>query len=222
MKFAIACLVGLFLIFLQASPAWAGGALHGAVSVGHSGGLSLQAGALVLGFARDLPLSARLAMGYAGGSAGDPYAARRIFINDNTNGDPQKSARTWQYRFDLMVPFFRTGPQTVQLFAGPRYCRYRANFNYVGGNENFDVTSNAWGAGVGLETWLAVTGSADMIVQVGLDWFKDARLTGHDTAYLPEGDHVNPREGYDYEDADEAIDQPQVAMLAMIGMRFRL
>ncbi len=197
------------------------GPFYGGLNVGYTGGLGIQATGSFMDFTRDLPLSARFTLGYNSASAGDPYAARQNFINDNTNGDPEKSASTWQFRFDLMFPTFKIGPQTLYLFVGPRYASYTANYNFIGGNENFDVTSKTWGAGLGFESWFAVTETSDFVLQLGVDWYGKAKLEGHDTAYLPSGDHVNPRDGYDWNTADDAIDQPDLELLAMMGMRFR-
>ncbi|RKZ12255.1 hypothetical protein DRQ50_12240 [bacterium] len=62
----------------------------------------------------------------------------------------------------------------------------------------------------------------DFMLQVGYDWYADAKLHGHDTAYLPTGDHVNPRDGYDYGTANDVIDQPANELLLMMGLRIRL
>ncbi len=192
----------------------------GGLSAGTSGGLGVQASAGLSNFTRDLPLSFRFTLGYHTGNAGDPYAARQNFINDNTNGSPEDSAHQWQFRFDLLFPVFQAGPQKIFLFGGPRLARYTANFNYVGGNENFDVTANPWGGGLGLETHFAINESTSFQVQLGVDYYQETELAGHDTIYTPDGDHVNPRDGYDYSTADDAIDQPSVEILAMMGLRF--
>lgn len=194
---------------------------HAGLNAGYTGGLGIQASGTFMDFARDLPLSARFSLGYVNAPAGDPYAARRVFINDNTNGDPEKSAKTWQFRFDLMFPAFKVGPQTLYLFAGPRHARYTAKYKFIGGNEFFDIGSNPWGAGFGFESWFVINESTDFVLQAGLDWYADATIEGHDTAYLPSGDHVNPRDGYDYNSADDAIDQPKLEALGMMGLRFR-
>jgi hypothetical protein len=190
----------------------------GGVAVGTTGGLGVQTSATLANFTRDLPLSARFTVGYHTGNAGDPYAARRVFINDNTNGTPEDSAHQWQFRFDLLFPIFHLGPQEIFLFGGPRHARYTANFNYVGGNENFDVTASPWGAGLGLETRFVISDQTSFQVQLGVDYYQDVELAGHDTIYTPDGDHVNPRDGYDYSDADDAVDQPSVEILAMMGL----
>ncbi len=211
--------IALLVVLLLATPVLAGG-FYGGVNAGYTGGLGLHVSGTFHEFTRDLPLSARLTLGYNSAAAGDPYAARRVFINDNTGGDPEKSASTWQFRFDLLFPTFEIGPQQLYFFVGPRYARYTANFDYVGGNENFDVKSSPWGAGAGFESWFAMGDRTDFVLQLGFDWYGDAKIEGHDTAYLPSGDDVNPRDGYDYAAADEAIDQPKYELLGMMGLRF--
>ena len=173
-------------------------------------------------FAAELPLSARFSLGYHRSDAGDPYAARRVFINDNTNGTPEDSARYLQARFDLVFPLTKLGPQRIFLFGGPRWADYTAEFVYVGGNEDFEVRTSPWGVGLGVETYIAIKPGTDFVLQVGLDHFQTDTLDGHDTAYTPDGDHINPRDGYDYESADEAVNQPATELLMMMGLQFRL
>ncbi len=213
---AVASILILSLGF-SAQPATAGGFVGG-FGVGTSGGPGVQANGTLADFTRDLPLSVRFAVGYHTASAGDPFAARRVFINDNTNGTPEDSAHSWQFRFDLMFPVFHLGSQEIVAFIGPRHSRYTANYNYVGGNENFDVKANPWGAGLGLETRFAIGDRTGFQIQVGVDYYQDTELAGHDTSYTPEGDHVNPRDGYDFTSADDAVDQPKVEILAMMGL----
>lgn len=217
--------IGFFIVLLLSfgslpDSAVAGDFLSG-LSAGTSGGLGIQASGTLANFTRDLPLSIRVGVGYHTGNAGDPYAARRVFINDNTNGTPEDSAHQWQFRLDLLYPVFKLHTQEIFLFGGPRYARYTANFNYVGGNENFDVTAKPWGVGLGLETRFAINDKTSFLLQFGLDYYQEVELAGHDTAYTPDGDHINPRDGYDYSDADDAVDQPALEILAMMGVLVR-
>ena len=206
-------------LLLGAAPA---AAVDGTVAAGWNVGLGLDVAATFDHFTRDLPLSARLGLGYHDAEPGDPYAARSIFINDNTNGDPEKGGEVWLLRFDLLFPAFKLGGQQLHALVGPRHARFTANFNYVGGNENFDVSSNPWGLGVGLETNLVMGESTAFVMQAGFDWYGKAKLAGHDTAYLPAGDDVNPRNDYDWDDADAAIDQPRWEVVFGMGVRFGL
>ena len=218
MKIHVGIIMVLLLSFGSFPNLGFAGEFVGGLGVGTSGGLGIQASATLADFTRDLPLSARFVLGYHSGNAGDPYAARRVFINDNTNGTPEDSAHQWQFRFDLLFPVFQIGPQEIFLFGGPRHARYTANFVYVGGNENFDVTANPWGLGLGLEARFAINDNTSFQLQMGVDYYQDVELAGHDTIYTPDGDHVNPRDGYDYSDADAAVDQPSVEVLVMMGL----
>lgn len=204
-----------------AAPVRAGG-FHGGVSAGWNTGPGVDLAGTFEDFTRDVPLSARLGVGYHAAGAGDPYAARRVFINDNTDGDPEKSAHAWLLRFDLMFPAFRLGGQQVHAFAGPRHGRYTAHYDFVGGNEVFDIGSNPWGLGVGAESRFTMGDATSFVLQAGFDWYGKAKIEGHDTAYLPSGDDVNPRNGYTWDTADEAVDQPRWEVVATMGIRFRL
>jgi hypothetical protein len=64
---------------------------------------------------------------------------------------------------------------------------------------------------------------------VGLDYYIPSTLHGHDTAYSPDNDNVNPRndnenddEPFTYKDANEAINQPGLMPYAMIGLTLNL
>ena len=188
---------------------------------GYSAGLGGSVYGTFWNFTRDVPLSLRFTISYTVRDPGDPLGARRVFINDNTNGTPQESGHTWQTRLDLLFPILTLGPQQVYLFGGARHARFTGTFDFVGGNEKFDITSNPWGLGLGLETYFAIGARSDFVVQLGYDYFFEAKLQGHDTAYSPDGDHVNPRNDYQYEDADEVINQPKSELLAMIGFQYR-
>jgi hypothetical protein len=194
----------------------------GEVDLGYSAGLGGQVNLRLENFTRDVPLTARIALGYFVRDPGDPYAARRIFINDNTNGTPDKSGGSWQFRFDLVFPVGRIGPQIVQVFAGVRHARYTAHFDFVGGNETFDVKSNPWGLGAGVETAFATGSRSAFVLALGLDKYFDATLAGHGTSYSPAGDHVNSRDDYTYEDAREAIKPPGLEPVALAGWRLAL
>ncbi len=211
----------LALALALAAPATAS-ALDGGVTGGWNTGLGVDASATFEHFTRDLPLSARFTLGWHASDAGDPYAARRIFINDNTNGDPTKSADSWLLRFDLMFPAFHLGGQQVDVFAGPRHAIYNAHYDFVGGNEVFDIGSDPWGLGVGAESRFAMGPTTTFLMQAGFDWYGKTTIEGHDTAYLPSGDNVNPRNDYTWSDADRAIGQPRWEVVAMMGIRFRL
>jgi hypothetical protein len=149
------------------------------------------------------------------GSAPD---ARKIFINDATNGTPKEAGSTWDLGVDGLYPM---GPRT-SFFGGVRYTRFKANFKYVGGNEDFDVTSAHWGLAAGMEAEFPMGPRMSLLVSGGGEYFFSSRLSGHDTSYSPDGDNVNPRKDYTYNDADDAVDQPVLRPVALVGFTYRL
>ncbi len=192
------------------------------VNLGSAEGPGFQIHTSVRDFTRGMPLSARVAIGYNKADAGDPLAARRVFINNNTNGTPTDEAHCYQFRFDFLYRLTEGPGKRINVFLGPRYARYTAEYVYVGGNEDFEVRTSPWGLGGGLEASLDVGPAAELLLQLGLDHFRRADLTGHDTTYTPDGVDINPREDYDYGSADEAVDQPRTEVLAMVGLQFAL
>jgi len=57
----------------------------------------------------------------------------------------------------------------------------------------------------------------DFIVSGGLDYYFNDTISGHDTSYSPDGENVNPRQNYTYDDANNAINQPGIEFRLMIG-----
>ena len=171
-------------------------------------------------FVRGLPLGVRVALGVTSVDPGSAAGARRIFINDATNGTPEKAGRILDLRFDALFRITAESSTPAYLFAGPRYSSFRGNFKYIGGNEDFDVTSGQWGVGLGLEGHFAMGRSAMLVVGGGADYFFEGALAGHDTIYTPSGDDANPRRKYTYEDADAAINQPRWAPRFLVGFAY--
>jgi hypothetical protein len=192
------------------------------LGVGATAGFGVQADVTFHDFTRSAPLSLRVSGAYSGRDAGKAWDARRVFINDNTNGTPEQSASTWQLRLDLMLPVFQLGRIPVQLGVGGRKAFFKGTFDFVGGNEKFDVTGSPWGAGAFLEATLEVSDRVDFTLQLGLDHFFKSRLEGHDTAYEPDGDDVNPRNDYTWDDAVDAVNQPRTEPFGLVGLRMRL
>jgi hypothetical protein len=123
---------------------------------------------------------------------------------------------------DLVLPFQYGGLPGLHLYGGPRWSSFKANFKYIGGNEDFDVTTEQWGWGMGLEGRYPMGASTDFVLGGGFDWFFDSKLQGHDTSYAPDGEDVNPRNDYEFSDADEAIHQPGFDLRVVIGLQMRL
>jgi len=186
--------------------------------IGFQGGLSLQGFALARDFAQGFPLQARFRIARTNVEPGSAPAARKIFINDATNGPPKEAGTTTDLGLDGIYPL---GPRT-NFFGGIRYTRFKANFKYVGGNEDFDVTSAHWGLAAGLEAEFPMSPRMSLLVSGGGEYFFSSRLSGHDTSYSPDGDDVNPRKDYTYNDANDAVEQPSWRPVALVGFSYRL
>ena len=215
---AAASLLILLLFCVPAHSAELGASAHVGAVGGVGGDLFLE----VADFAEGLPLNLRLGLEYQGRDAGDPMAARRIFINDNTNGTPDSSARAWGARLDLMWPLDMLPVSNLLLYGGPRYASFTGTFDYIGGNENFDVVSSHWGWGMGVEGRYPMGPTTSFVLGGGFDWYLGSELDGHDTIYSPDLDPVNGRADYTYDDADEAIGQPGLEWRLVLGLQMTL
>ncbi|MDX9857502.1 MAG: hypothetical protein RBT76_06920 [candidate division Zixibacteria bacterium] len=227
LKFLVIAVVGMGLLFC---PVWAKGQAPDGprsefsvgLSLGYHYGVSGQIHGMVRGFAEDFPLSARLAIGYSKAGPGSALDSRRIFINDATNGFPEKSGRVWEFRGDLLYPVRLLNLERAYIFGGPRYAMFTGNFKFVGGNEDFDVRSDQWGLGTGLQGFFRMNPRVDLVLTLGIDYFFESTLTGHDTSYSPDGEDVNPRDDYTFDDADAAVNQPELEFQAMFGFSYSL
>jgi hypothetical protein len=188
--------------------------------VGYNVGVGVSANAMLADFAQGFPMALRLTAGYTARQPGDANDARRIFINDATNGTPEEKGWFWDYRFDLMYDFGWSSVADIYVSGGVRYANTTANFKFIGGNEDFDVTSSQWGLGIGLDGFFDITQKLQFVLAGGIDYYFDSTLKGHDTEYSPDGDDVNPRRDYTYTDADAAINQPKWGGRAKIGISY--
>jgi hypothetical protein len=189
---------------------------------GYNGGGGLRGTLQASNFAQGFPLALEAGIGYSWREPGNPEAARKIFINDNTDGTPEESGWMWDFRLDFLYKVNILGLRDARLFAGVRYSMFTADFKYVGGNEDFEVSSNQWGIGVGARTTFPIGQKVGFTILAGVDNFFASTLEGHDTAYSPDGTAVNGREGYSYSDADAAIHQPKFQPVFMIGLTYGL
>ena len=203
--------------------------LHASVMTGYNGGYSVQTNLLFKGIGGEFPFDIRLGAGYSLFNPGIAADARRIFINDATNGVPEKKGSAFNYRLDFLLPKSIFGVKNSYLLIGPRYTSFKGNFKYIGGNEDFDVVSRSWGIGAGFENRFGVSNRLEIVFSAGLDYYFPATLKGHDTAYSPDNDNINPRDDnqngdieFTYKDADRAINQPKFVPRAMIGISFAL
>ena len=197
------------------------------LKAGYNSGIGFQTNITLYDFVQDTPFHVRLEFGYTSLNPGISPDARRVFINNATNGTPEKKGQTLDYRLDFLIPFDLLNDSFIKV--GPRYTNFKGNFNYIGGNENFDVTSKQWGFGVGAGNFFQINKKIDLEVNLGFDYFLDNTLQGHDTSYSPDDENINPRDDnqndnveFTYDDADEAINQPRYMPHLMLGINYKL
>ncbi len=192
------------------------------IQAGLFNGAGININFLTSNFAENFPFSTKLSFGISFLDAGNPLDARKIFINNNTNGIPEQSGTTFAFGLDFLYKTSFFGLKRNYLYAGPRYTMFTGNFNFIGGNEDFDVTSNQWGIGVGLENYFRIVPALDLVINFGFDYYMAQSLYGHDTSYSPDGLNVNPREDFTFSDADKAVNQPKYQAKAMIGFSYNI
>ena len=192
------------------------------IQTGYADYFSISASGAIADFTYDLPLAIKFGVSYNINDAGDPWAARKVFINDNTNGDPEKSAHSFDLRLDFAYPVKLLPVRRTYLYAGPRLSFYTATFEFVGGNEFFDIQTTQFGLGTGLEAHLGISQNLSFIINGGIDYFFDSEIGGHDTFYNPDGTDISGRLDYTYDDADQAIGQPGIVVRLLFGLSFGL
>jgi len=199
------------------------------IQTGYNRGYGIMASYSIHHIAEGLPGNLRLSFGMNWMNPGNASNARKIFINNATNGVPEKKGTSLDFRADYMMPYKLLNFKNTYFVFGPRYSSFKANFNYVGGNENFDVTTKQWGIGLGLETYFKMNSKLDLSLSTGLDYFFNSTLKGHDTSYSPNNDNINARKDnqnnntpFNYKDTNKAIKQPQFMPRIMVGVLYRL
>jgi hypothetical protein len=204
----------MFAVFVKAQTISLG------VSTGYNGGPSLKINGMISNFAREFPLKIKMGIGYIHVNPGDPLAARRIFINNATNGTPQKRGGIWDLRIDFLHSVDWFSLKQAYIYCGPRYSIFKGNFSYIGGNEDFTISCNQWGLGFGLENYFRINKHIDLVTTTGFDYFLSGELHGHDTTYRPDNIPINGRETFDYSNADDAINQPKYELKLMLGITY--
>lgn len=192
------------------------------LQVGYNNGLGVFGHFVTAHFAEDFPMELRAGMGYTSMDPGAPYQARKIFINNNTSGTPEKRGHALDFQLDFMYNVRVFQIKRTMLYGGVRHSRFLGNFNFIGGNEDFDITHRTWGLGTGIEALFPMTSNLDFLMDAGFSYLFPNTMEGHSTAYNPDGEHIEPRENYTYKDADEAINQPKFQFRITLGTRFNL
>ncbi len=193
----------------------------GTIHMGYYGGVGLHASGTISNLSQGLPIEVRLGLGYSWVPTGDAERARRVFIDQATNGSARSRGKMWDGRLDVMVPVKLFGLEHSKVFGGLRRNHYTAYFEYIGGNETFDVNCNQWGTGAGVETSFNVSHHVDMLITAGADYYFRSTLSGHDTYYRPNGDDLHAKEDFTYKDADATIEQPDFNTRVMFGVAYR-
>jgi hypothetical protein len=193
----------------------------GAFTAGYRSGRGFEAMVVAHDFLGRSPLRVRLGLRYADVNAGHAMDARHVFINDNTNGTPDQHANTTGLKLDLLYPVRLLGQSRLYAFGGPRRAWYKADYRFVGGNEDFEVTSDHWGIGAGLEKRYLMSTRLALTLAGGFDYYFPSTIYGHDTSYSPDGTSVNGRAGYTYASADHAVAQPKLDPLLVLGVELR-
>lgn len=192
------------------------------LKTGYKNGFSLNADFTLSHFAQDFPLALRLGLGYARVNPGNAADARKIFINNATNGTPEKKGWFYDGKIDFLYETEIIKSSQTYFYAGVRHARFTGNFNYIGGNEDFDVLVNPWGIGVGAELNYTISSKLLLTFNAGADYYFPAAMDGHGTIYRPDNENVNSRKDYQYSDADKAIGQPKFVLKALAGITYVL
>lgn len=211
----------VILLILLLTPALFAADFSGNLLVGYQAGFGFQLCGKVSNFAKGFLMDLQLSVAYRSMDPGNAADARKIFINDATNGDPEKHGNMWDFRLDFFYQVHWLSLEKGFIYFGPRYGTFTGNFKFVGGNEDFDITSNQWGLGLGMEAYFPMSYKFDFIIGGGVDYYFSSTLSGHDTSYSPDGEDVNPREDYTYDNANEAINQPELEFRLMIGVGYK-
>ena len=170
-------------------------------------------------FAQGFPFGFKLSADQIFRSGGKPLDARKIFINDNTNGVPEEDGKITALRLDFLYRTNFLGNRSY-IFGGVRYSEFCAEFLYVGGNEDFEVRSNQIGFGIGLEGYYRISNVIDLVLSAGVDTYLASDFTGHDSKYKPDNDNINDRKNYKYKDADDAVNQPKNEFRILLGLNY--
>jgi len=199
------------------------------IVTGYNRGFGVQTTLTAYNFGSSFPIDLRFGIGLTLLNPGNAADARKIFINNATNGVPEKNGRSFDFRLDFLFPKTIFGNSNSFIVAGPRFSTFTGHFDYVDGNEVFDVTSSQWGLGIGLENHFKMTEKLSLFLTYGVDGYLPSTLTGHDTSYNPDNNNVNPEENnqndnnpFNYKDANKAIAQPFIMPRFMIGLDIKL
>jgi hypothetical protein len=210
---------------LAAALLWAGGAtaldLGATGMLGYQQGFGIRATGEAARLIQDAPLGLSFSIAYVFMDPGNAQAARSIFINDATNGTPETSGQTWTLALNAIWYLRVPGVEDFGIVLGPRFSAFSGRFKYVGGNEDFNVTTDEWGVGTGVQCNVPLSPHWGIAISAGFDWYPSATLYGHDTSYSTNGTIINGNNAYTWVDANAAVNQPQYVPSILIGVSWR-
>ena len=176
-----------------------------------------------------VPVGVEISLGYSWVSdKGDPILARKVFIDQNTGGDndAQSTGGVLDLTMNAVYPLNQSyGTMKFFVFGGPRYAHYDMRYEYVGGDEDFDTVANNWGLGGGVRGVMPLGKGMSAIIQLGLDYYPEGSIYGHDATYYPDNSNINARNDghgytYTYDDALNATRVPHIRPRVMAGIQF--
>jgi hypothetical protein len=176
----------------------------------------------------NVPVSFETNLGFSWTPAGNSTLARQVFINQDTGGDQdaQNAGGVLDWGINALYPLNQTyGPVKFFVFGGPRYSHYDVRWDYVGGDEDFDIVANSWGLGGGLRGVMPLSKNFSAVMQLGVDFYFPTSIYGHDATYYPNDSNVNARNNgagytYTYADAVNATTVPRLRPRVMVGLKF--
>jgi hypothetical protein len=193
---------------------------QGNFQVGHHIGRAIEISVTAFDFAQGLPFAVKLGFDHSIFDPGNAIEARRIFINNNQGGTIKENGWIMGARLDFLFPVQILDSGESFVYVGLRNVSFKGNFKYIGNNEDFDVVSKHWGMGLGTQSGFTISRKVQLLITGGIEYYSPSTLYGHDTYYSPNGEYNNQRENYVYRDADNAINQPKLEFLLMLGVSY--
>jgi hypothetical protein len=155
------------------------------LQTGYNGGLCFGSSAMLSGFAQGFPLAIELTLNHIRMEPGSPEKARKIFINDATDGTPEKFGYAWDVQLDFLHRVKMLDLRDAFVYVGVRRSMFTANFKFVGGNEFFDIQTDQWGIGAGVKATFPMASHVGFTVKLGAEHHFASSLYGHDTMARP-------------------------------------
>lgn len=212
----------LFCLFSLSSSVFSLDLFH-EVSAGYHGDLGVSMALRLEDPTPDFPFFAQLRGGYIyQGDPGNATEARKIFINDNSGGNIEKYGESYLIGIDLGWKWREMENYSVEFILSGLWNYYSAHYTFIGNNEAFSVTSSPFGIGAGAAMRIPLSNTDSFfMLKGGAEYFFKSRLDAHGTYfYSPDGDDDRPRNNYTYEDADAAVNQPELRTYLQLGVLY--